>query len=513
MVSILALGGLLVLFLLSRAIYRLYFSPLAKFPGPRIAALTSWYCAYHDLIRGGQYIWVIEEMHRQYGPIVRTMPNVLHVNDPSFIDQLYAQSPNSRRERAQTVLNLFHEHLSVLPTRDHDLHRRRRAVLSRFFSQQNVRRLVPVINDTLADLLQRMEGWAKAGNPVSINAAYKAATKDVIQAYALGEGQKCLQMEDCNAAFFETLSAGRLSHIGVHFHWLAVLMTKLPPSFITAMSPQILAFIRFVDDLGTKIESIRNAKEHPEGRTIFHEILRSDIPDQEKSTPRLVDEAMVLAIAGADTTASTMVALTYHVLSDPAIFTRLRQELESVMPSPDQPPDPTKLDALPFLNALIEEALRLYPSATHRQDRVAPDDDLTFQYPNGDKIIIPAGTIVGMTAPIINRHPGWYEDPESFYPDRYLENPKLLRRHFTFSKGARQCLGMNLAYQELQTFTAGIFRKYGIYDDTLMQQNGPTLELYDTKIEDVRMHADYVTPGLRPGSQGVRLKIRRAQDN
>lgn len=234
MVSVLAAVGLVVLFLLSRAIYRLYFSPLAKFPGPKIAALTSWYCAYHDIIRGGQYVWVIEEMHRQYGPIVRTMPNVLHVNDPSFIDQLYAQSPHQRRERAQTVLNLFHKHLSVLPTRDHNLHRRRRAVLSRFFSQQNVRRLVPVINDTLADLLRRMEGWAKTDDPICINAAYRAATKDVIQAYALGEGQKCLDMEDCNAAFFETLSAGRFSHVGVHFHTLSVLLTKLPPSVIIA---------------------------------------------------------------------------------------------------------------------------------------------------------------------------------------------------------------------------------------------------------------------------------------
>ncbi|KAF4984489.1 hypothetical protein FZEAL_337 [Fusarium zealandicum] len=494
--SIPTIGGLVLVYFLSRTIYRLYFSPLSKFPGPKIA------------VRGGQYVWVIEEMHRKYGPIVRTMPNVLHVNDPSFIDQLYSQSPNLRRERAQTVLNLFHQHMSVLPTRDHSLHRRRRAVLSRFFSQQNVRRLVPVINDTLADLLHRMEGWAKIGEPVSVNAPYRAATKDVIQAYALGEGHKCLHMDDCNAAFFETLSTGRFSHVGVHFHWFSVLVTKLPPAFITAISPYLLAFIRFLEDLTVRIEEIRGAKDHPEGTTIFHEILRSDIPESEKSTPRLVDEAMVLAIAGADTTAATMVALTYHVLNDRNIFARLREELSSAMPSADQPPDPVKLDALPFMNALIEEALRLYPSGTHRQDRVAPDEDLVFQYPNGETLSVPAGTMIGMTAPLINRHPAWYENPDVFYPDRYLENPKLFKRHLTFSKGARQCLGMNLAYQELQTFTAGIFRKYEPYDGTLKQQNGPTLELYETSMRDIKLHADYVTPGLAPGSQGVRVRIR-----
>jgi cytochrome P450 len=200
--------------------------------------------------------------------------------------------------------------------------------------------------------------------------------------------------------------------------------------------------------------------------------------------------------------------LTYHVLSDPSIFARLREELESVMPFPEEAPDPKALDGLPFLNALIEETLRLYPTGTHRQDRVAPDEELIFTYPDGNKLRIPAGTIVGMTAPIVNRHPVLYDDPEVFRPERYLENPKLFRRHFTFSKGMRQCLGMNLAYQELQTFTAGIFRKYSIYDSMHQDQKGPTIELFKTGIQDVKMYADYVTPGLRPGSQGVRILIR-----
>ncbi|KAJ4365371.1 hypothetical protein N0V95_000518 [Ascochyta clinopodiicola] len=275
-----------------------------------------------------------------------------------------------------------------------------------------------------------------------------------------------------------------------------------------ALNPSVSTFARYIEDLTTKIGDIRQTVEDDSGQTIFHEILRSDISPEEKSTPRLVDEAMVLTIAGADTTASTLTALTYHVLSNPSIFARLRTELEAVMPIPDQAPDPKALDTLPYLNALIEESLRLYPAGTHRQDRVAPDEELIFTHSDGQRLRIPAGTTVGMTAPLINRHPMWYKDPEVFRPDRYLENPKLMRRHFTFSKGTRQCLGMNLAYQELQTFTAGIFRKYSIYDSALQTQEGPTLELFKTGIEDIKLHADYVTPGIRPGSKGVRIVIR-----
>ncbi len=51
------------------AFYRLYLSPLAKFPGPKLAALTLWYEFYHDVIKGGKYTWEIAKMHERYGKI------------------------------------------------------------------------------------------------------------------------------------------------------------------------------------------------------------------------------------------------------------------------------------------------------------------------------------------------------------------------------------------------------------------------------------------------------------
>lgn len=49
------------------AVYRLYSSPLAKFPGPKLAALTLWYEFYYDVIKRGRYTWKIAELHERYG--------------------------------------------------------------------------------------------------------------------------------------------------------------------------------------------------------------------------------------------------------------------------------------------------------------------------------------------------------------------------------------------------------------------------------------------------------------
>lgn len=62
-----AVGGL-ILYSLGLAIYRLYLSPLAQFPGPKLAALTQWVETYHELRKpGGQFIWVYRKWHEQYG--------------------------------------------------------------------------------------------------------------------------------------------------------------------------------------------------------------------------------------------------------------------------------------------------------------------------------------------------------------------------------------------------------------------------------------------------------------
>ena len=63
----LLLLSIFVFYLAGLGLYRLYVDPIAKFPGPKIAALTLWYEFYYDVIKRGKYTLEIEKMHEAYG--------------------------------------------------------------------------------------------------------------------------------------------------------------------------------------------------------------------------------------------------------------------------------------------------------------------------------------------------------------------------------------------------------------------------------------------------------------
>jgi hypothetical protein len=56
-----------VLYYVTLALYRLYLHPLARFPGPKLAAVTRLYEGYYDIYHSGQYTFKISELHKQYG--------------------------------------------------------------------------------------------------------------------------------------------------------------------------------------------------------------------------------------------------------------------------------------------------------------------------------------------------------------------------------------------------------------------------------------------------------------
>jgi hypothetical protein len=165
--------GTVGLYLVLGAIYRLYFSPIAKFPGPKLAAATFWYEFYYDIILRGQYTFKVRELHAKYGPIVRINPCELHVSDPDFYEILYAGG-NKRRDRFKWYARGLGLPNSTLGTIEHDLHRKRRMALSGYFSTQSARRLQPVIQERVDTLIARLHSFKGLDEIVPMNLAYCA---------------------------------------------------------------------------------------------------------------------------------------------------------------------------------------------------------------------------------------------------------------------------------------------------------------------------------------------------
>jgi hypothetical protein len=71
---------LFLIYTLFKIVYRLTLHPLASFPGPKLAAISSLYNAYYDILQPG-LVKRLPAMHKKYGSIVRIQPNELHICD------------------------------------------------------------------------------------------------------------------------------------------------------------------------------------------------------------------------------------------------------------------------------------------------------------------------------------------------------------------------------------------------------------------------------------------------
>ncbi|KAI9051880.1 hypothetical protein LZ554_004136 [Drepanopeziza brunnea f. sp. 'monogermtubi'] len=503
--------GAVGIYLLGGAVYRLYLSPLSKFPGPKLAALTLWYEFYFDVVKTGRYMAQIKKMHDAYGPIVRISPYELHVNDPNFYEELYAAG-GKKRDKYAWATRMFGQSEGSLGTVDHDLHRMRRAAISPFFSKSNVRKLEPIIHSNISKLMGRMYELEFTSQPIDLNVVYSAFTSDIIMEYGFGESQHYLEKDDFNADFFGMMDS--MHHLGAaakQFGWLLPVMLSIPEFITTRIDKGMAAFVKMQNTCRDQITAImQDTASYREKAipTVFHDILEADLPAAEKCIDRLMQEGQTFVAAGTETTAWCLTVITFYLLENRPILDRLRRELRTANASTS-----TELERLPYLAAIIQEGLRLSFGVCTRLQRIATVDTLILR--DGDKVWqIPPNTPVGMSAGIQHLDPRIFPDPLTFLPERWLNNNnnKGLERYLvTFSKGSRQCVGINLAYSELFLCLNAVFGRYGGVAgvDSTAAAAAATLSLFETTNADVELDRDLFVPGPKKGSKGVRVVFSR----
>ncbi|KAL8957356.1 MAG: hypothetical protein Q9193_005347 [Seirophora villosa] len=484
---------LFIVYIPALVLYRLYFSPLSKFPGPKLAAATLWYEYYYDVVKRGRYTWQIVEMHKQYGPIVRISPYELHIDDPEYdlvatgynidsdyiryYDELYVGPSRRRTEKYPWAIRGFGPLNYVFATIGHEHHRQRRGAVAPYFSKALVQQLEPSVQAMVDKVISRLEQLKGTGAVVNLVNLFACMTSDIVCQYAFGVSYGYLDQPEFAPYLHKAVMQGSEGfHFLKHFPWVDDFFRSLPTSVLKRMAPQMASFIVLGEMIREKILKVQaDIKEgkKPEGqKTIIYDLITGDdLPPEEKTLPRLEIEASALVAAG---------------------LRSLQKDCGKWKP-PTRHPQIIHTEALLCALDPTKRLNRWSNGVSHRLQRISPDVDLHFQ-----DYLIPRGTPVGMTSVMVHNSPSHFPDPKTFDPERWLQpdSARLRKYLVAFSKGSRQCLGMNLGYCELYLTLAAIFAP-GRF----------RFELHATDVTDVEVYHDFFNACQRVESKGIRVKV------
>lgn len=249
-------------------IFRLWFSPLAKFPGPRLAALTGWTETYYEILHGdgGQFSKVYARWHEIYGkyrgpnlivfvvmlkytslpgPIIRIKPDELHIQDASFFETLYVRSGSL--DKLQSLENRFNNPSALLNTPKHSIHRIRRKALDPFFTRRKITEYVPTISEMLERICERIEkDFLVCSRILLIQEMWGCFSTEVIVNYCFGLSKQFIEAPDFRSAFHGAMmDIEDQVHIMTQFPILYRVMNLLPDRLIVWMQPKMSSMIDF----------------------------------------------------------------------------------------------------------------------------------------------------------------------------------------------------------------------------------------------------------------------------
>ncbi|KAF9563593.1 cytochrome P450 [Agrocybe pediades] len=420
-------------------IQRIYHHALSKYPGPRLAAFTTWYRAYYDILMDGAWAQHLESLHEQY--------------DPRAYNDIYGMG--TRHTKQREMYRCFSTDLSVFAMSDHHEAMQRRNLIGPFFS----RRAILALERTVQ------------GKPANLDLAFRSASLEVITAYCFAQSSssqgKDLLDFDCDIlrAIDQTLP---MIWVFKHFPLIKTLLLGVPECFASVLKPSTKGILEQRKQMGAQIDEIMkdpSSLQNVDHETIYHHFLTPQ-PDSQRHPPVtrdwLLDEGLYLRFAGSDTVGNTCTVAAYHILENRDVHRKLSQALKEAWPDKDLPPSYEVLEKLPYLTAVIKESLRMAHGVVSPLPRIVGPSDSEIA---GE--IIPTGTVVSMGACMVHKNAEIFPDPMAFKPERWLaEGSAELEKYLvSFSKGPRGCLGINLAMCELYLLIGTIFRKLDLVPD------------------------------------------------
>jgi cytochrome P450 len=378
------------------------------------------------------------ESQRAYGDIVRFTfgrHQFFLVSHPDWIEEVLVTS--KKFGRGEIAKRLFGAGMISLNGQEH---LKRRRTIQPLFHRRYV-------HGFAAAMVRQGERWRDRFTPdgvVDMTAAMRDLTFAVVCETLFssdGEGQ--------GNAIGEAFLEGS-ERFGVAFVPGIRYLEKLPlPPFVRMRR----ARERLEGGLDRVIADRRAGDEQPDLISMLMAARDPENPSEPGMTDRQIrDEALTIFIAGHDTSANAL-AWTWHLLDTaPAAEARLHEELDRVLAG--RTPAVDDVPKLEYTRAVVAEAMRLYSPAWTLGRRVLETHTL------GDHAL-DAGSVVFVSQWVAHRDPRWWDAPEVFRPERWMDGstrPKYA--YFPFGGGVHLCVGEAFAWTELVLVLATIAQRW-----------------------------------------------------
>lgn len=376
-----------------KALYNVFFHPLRNFPGPKTWAASR--IPYTLAQIGGKPHKQLLDLHNEYGPIVRIADNELSFILPEAWKDNNGHRSGGRPENTKEPLAILGNEHNLFGANLED-HSRMRRVLSHGFSMQAVTDQQPLISTHVDLLLQRLRERCEGGaRPVNMVAWYNRVTFDIISDLSWGEPLGCLEKEQDHPwimALGHTVKFQMFLGLAKRFPPFTALLKTFIPKELTRLEQENFALAAASVEKRIALDDSRpdfmEAMIRQKGSRVrvmsswfwFSISIGSSLTlsfTQEIQKHEMVSNAFLLMLGGSETSATALSAATYFLASHPEALSKLTKEVLSTFQT-EEAININTVQNLPYMQAILDETLRLNPPLPHSSPRVVHKGGDTF---------------------------------------------------------------------------------------------------------------------------------------
>ncbi|KAK5169776.1 uncharacterized protein LTR77_005754 [Saxophila tyrrhenica] len=493
----------LVGYVVSEWIYNLFFHPLAKFPGPKLNAMSP-VPGILALMRGRLPL-ENKKLHDKYGSVVRVSPNELAFNSVGAWEDIYGHRPghpNMHKGKPEPTSHPIHvgsveavQGVTTLTMADDDNHARQRRALSHSFSQKALSEQEYIVKRYVDQLIENMHRMAGKDEEFNLVNWLNYTTFDIIGDLAFGEPFGCLDLgrfHEWVSMIYETVKAGAYEQATRRFAPAGSLTQR----WLLKLIPAKKRWYR--------TEHLRRSREKcyerlENGNSNHRDFIWYILKQQEKhdlKQDEVVVNSALFIVAGSETTANLLSGLFARLLWNTDKYQKLKDEIRSSFTNESEMTN-ENLMKLPYMNACIEEGLRIHPPVPTGLLRTVPKDGDTI-----DGMWVPGGTSVAVSSWAAAHNPKNFSDCDIFVPERWTSKEyeaDFKKGMQPFSLGPRGCIGKHLSYMEMRLILGRLLWNFDVVSTDGAWQWDPTDEM-----KNMRAYMTWEKPDLNAKVREVR---------